>query len=75
MGDSRREQLAAKMLVCSHTAKNLLEKICDLEINTILTSEEKFAQIKIIREEISKVGTEIDSIKNEIKLLTDYSVN
>ena len=32
-------------------------------------------QIKKIQEEITKVGTEIDSIKKEIMLLTDYSIN
>jgi hypothetical protein len=75
MSDIRRDQLAAKMLVCSYTARNLLERIGALEADTGLTSEEKFAQIKIIREEISKVGTEIDSIKKEITLLNAYSVN
>ena len=75
MTDIRRDQLAAKMLVCSYTARNLLERIAALEADTQLTSEEKFTQIKIIRDEITKVGTEIDSIKKEVKLLETYNVN
>jgi hypothetical protein len=75
MSDIRRDQLAAKMLVASYTARNLLERIGALEADKELTTEEKFTQIKIIREEISKVGTEIDSIKKEITLLNAYTVN
>lgn len=71
----RRDQLAAKWLACNHTARNLLERITALENNTELSLEEKFVQIKIIREEISKVGIEVDSIKREINLLTSYSIN
>ncbi len=75
VSDIRRDQLAAKMLVASYTARNLLERISALEVDAELTSEEKFTQIKIIREEISKVGTEIDSIKRELTLLNAYTVN
>jgi len=75
MSDIKRDQLAAKMLACNWTARNLLARIGALEADKELTLEEKFAQIKIIREEISKVGTEIDSIKKEIKLLNAYTVN
>ena len=75
MSDIRRDQLAAKMLVASYTARNLLERIGALEADKELTTEEKFTQIKIIREEMNKVGMEIDSIKKEITLLNAYTVN
>ena len=75
MSDVRRNQLAAKMLVCSYTAKDLLKRINSLEADTQLTNEEKFAQLKTINEELNKIGQEIDSVKNEIKLLNTYSVN
>lgn len=75
MSDLYRDQLAAQMLVCSYTVRNLLSKITVLETDTVLTLEEKFLQIKIIREEISKVGTEIDSIKNRLTLLDLYNIN
>ena len=72
---SRRDQLAAKMMVCSYTMKQLIIRIGDLEDTTQLSNEEKFEQIKNIKLEISKVSTEIDNIKREITLLSAYSVN
>lgn len=75
MSESRRIQLSANMLVCSYTVKNLLTKIYALEADTQVPAEEKLSQIKKIKEEITKVGTEIDKIKKEIKLLNSYNVN
>ena len=72
---SRRDQLAAKMMVCTYTVKTLIIKIGDLENDTELSNEEKFEQIKNMKLEISKVGAEIDNLKNEIKLLATYSIN
>jgi len=71
----RKIQLSTKMLVCSHTVKNLLARIHAIEVDEETTSEEKMLQIKNIQQEISKVGMEIDSIKKEITLLQTYSVN
>lgn len=73
--DARRDGLAAKMLVASFTVRDLLAKISVLETSTELSLNEKLEQIKIIKEEITKVGVEIDSIKREITLLNAYSVN
>ena len=39
---SRRDQLAAKMMVCSYTMKQLIIRIGDLEDTTQLSNEEKF---------------------------------
>ena len=75
MTDVRRDQLATKMLVCSYIVRGLLDKIRTLETDTDVPLEEKLSQIKKIREEMTKVGTEIDSIKKEITLLRSYSVN
>ena len=75
MSENRRVQLSANMMVCSYTVKTLLSKIAALELDTKLPVEEKFSQIKKIKEEITKVGTEIDSIKNEIILLNSYNLN
>lgn len=75
MTDIRRDQLAAKMLVCSYIVRGLLDKIRTLEADTQVPPEEKFSEIKKIKEEMTKVGTEIDSIKKEITLLKSYSVN
>lgn len=73
--DTRRDTLAAKMMVASFTVRDLLAKISVLEKTTELSLNEKLEQIKIIRDEIAKVGVEIDSIKREITLLNAYSVN
>jgi type I restriction-modification system DNA methylase subunit len=75
MTDVRRDQLAAKMLVCSYIVRGLLDKIRTLEANTDVPFAEKISEIKKIKEEMTKVGTEIDSIKKEITLLKSYSVN
>jgi len=75
MSEVRRGQLAAKMLVCSYTVRELLDKLRTLEAATEVSLEDKLSQIKKIREEMNKVGTEIDSIKKEITLLKTYSVN
>jgi hypothetical protein len=75
MNDVRRDQLAAKMLVCSYVVRGLLDKIRTLEGATDVPQEEKLTQIKKIRDEMTKVGAEIDNIKKEITLLKSYSVN
>ncbi len=75
MNDYRRALLSANMLACSYTVKNLLAKIYALEADTQTPAEEKIPEIKKIKDEITKVGTEIDSIKKEITLLNDFSVN
>jgi hypothetical protein len=73
--DLRKGALATKMLIASYTVRDLLSKISALETNQELSLNEKLEQIKIIKDEITKVGTEIDSIKREIKLLSEYSIN
>jgi type I restriction-modification system DNA methylase subunit len=75
MTDIRCDQLAAKMLVCSYVVRGLLDKIRTLEGATEVPLAEKLSEIKKIKDEITKVGTEIDSIKKEITLLKSYSVN
>jgi hypothetical protein len=75
MSDWRKDQLAAKMMTCSWTVRELLTRIADLENDKELSMNEKMVQIKIIKDEISKVGTDIANIKKEIKLLSEYSVN
>ena len=75
MNEYRRAQLSANMLACSYTVKNLLSRIHDLEADAETSLEDKLSQIKKIREEMTKVGAEIDSIKKEITLLNTYNVN
>ena len=70
-----RDQLAVKMLEYSRIVNNLLRKIDILESNNTLTLSEKSSQLKIINEEISKVGTEVADIKNMIILLDKISIN
>lgn len=75
MSEFRSTGLVMNLFLCSHKIRNLLSEIDALEINAQLTSEEKLWQIKIIREEISKVNAEIDNIKKEIRLISAYGVN
>jgi esterase/lipase len=71
----RKENLTNRMVIASHLVKSLLSQIKEIETNEKTSANEKLSQIKKIREEIAKVGTEIDSVKNEINLLTTYNVN
>jgi hypothetical protein len=75
MNESRRAQLSANMLACSYIVKKLLMRIAEVENDTETPLEDKVSQIKKIKDEITKVGTEIDSIKKEITLLNAYNVN
>lgn len=75
MIDVKARDLTTKMLTCKHTLQNLLKKIDGITDNIAMSIQEKTAQIKIIREEITKVGTEIDNIKKEITLLKSYNIN
>jgi type I restriction-modification system DNA methylase subunit len=75
MNEHRRIQLSANMMVCNYTVRNLLSKIAALEANAQVPVEEKLSEIKKIKDEITKVGTEIDSIKKEITLLNSYNLN
>lgn len=72
---NRRRELSAKMYVCSYSVRNLLTQIEILEANKKLSIDEKMLQLKKIKEEITKVGMEIDNIKKEIILLNTSSVN
>lgn len=75
MNKDRKENLTNRMVIASHLVKSLLSQIKEIETNEKTSANEKLSQIKKIREEIAKVGTEIDSVKNEINLLTTYNVN
>lgn len=75
MNDSRRISLSAKLLVCTHTVRSLITQIKEIEVDAKASVNEKLSKIKMIREEINKVGTEIDKLKKEIILLNTYSVN
>ena len=67
--------LQDKLLICRNTLQDLTMQIKKIEEDTQTPAIEKFPQIKIIREEIVKVGMEIDKLKNEIKLMSVYRVN
>jgi uncharacterized protein Yka (UPF0111/DUF47 family) len=67
--------LHAHLVKAINTVKELLRQIKELEANTQMLAIEKLSEIKKIREELNKVGTEIDNIKREIKLLDSYRLN
>ncbi len=75
MSYDRRISLNARVVVAKHTLRNLLGQIKEIESDTKADVNVKLFQIKKIREEITKVGMEIDSIKREITLLNTYNVN
>jgi ribosomal protein L29 len=53
----------------------LLDQIQEIEADVKTSDKEKFSQIKKIREEIAKVGTEIDNLKSDIMILNTHRVN
>ncbi len=75
MSKEEHQKIATKMLACKNTVKTLLDKIKTLETNTQFTTEEKIPKIQKIRQELTKVGTEIDNLKKEINLINAYKIN
>jgi hypothetical protein len=64
-----------RLITCKLQLSNFLDKLQAIENDKQANITEKLSQIKIIREEIKKVGMEIDSIKKEIILEDTYKVN
>lgn len=67
--------LQAHLLEALDIVKDLLRQIKEIEANTQMPAIEKLSEIKKIRAELNKVGTEIDNIKKEIKLLSTHLLN
>lgn len=67
--------LIAKLLVCRQSVQDLLQQISNIESDTQTSDETKLAQVQKIREEMSKIGEEVDRIKRDITLLDTYEVN
>lgn len=70
-----RMALEIRLVTAKETARSLLFRIQEIEKTNNAQLIEKISEIKMIREEISKVGTEIDSIKKEITLLNNHHLN
>lgn len=64
-----------RLVTAEQQLHDLLDRITEIEKDNNTSDLEKLAKIKKIQEEITKVGTEIDNIKREIKLLNAYNVN
>lgn len=77
---SKRQDLHNRMISCKLQLSNLMSKI---DVTILEIAEKKHnvdksvwvSEIKMIREEITKVTHEIDSIKKEINLLSGYQIN
>lgn len=67
--------LETRLVVAKETVRSLLFRIQEIEGSVQLGDNEKLSEIKKIKEEMIKVGTEIDNIKKEITLLNTYHVN
>ena len=72
---SKIAMLGVRLTVATQSMKNLLQDLDRLEADTKTPSNQKLEEIKKIKQELSKVGTEIDSIKEEITLLKAYRLN
>jgi len=69
------KKINEKLSEYKHQLLSLLEHIKTLEANSQLDVNIKLLKIKKIRDEINKVGQEIDTVKKEIMLLNAYQVN
>ena len=72
--DIKHKCFLLKMKTYSFTLKNLLEQIQVIESDIDGDLNERLFQIKKIKEEITKVCTEIDNAKKELTLV-NYNVN
>jgi len=75
MSNLKKDGISFKLAACSYILRNLLAQIKDVEEDRISSIDEKLSRIKIIKEEITKVGEEIDRLKKEATLLGTYSIN
>ena len=75
MSEVSKQVLAARMLIASNQARELVERIKKIETDSQIPKIEKLSLIKKIRNEISNLSEEIDNIQNETKLLNSYQVN
>jgi hypothetical protein len=73
--ETKKSQFTIQLQICSNILKNLLYQIECIENDTQTPNNDKFLKMKKIREELSKVGTEIDNIKKEIKIIHAHSLN
>ena len=60
---------------CHQQAKVYLKEIGELEKNSQLSDSEKLLELEIIKDKIKNISIEIDNIKKDITLLTDFSIN
>jgi len=67
--------LAAKLLISINQTKELCQQIKEIESDCQLTAITKLLQLQNIRSQIKKVGTDIDNLKEMIKLLNGQTLN
>lgn len=67
--------LHTKLSIAMLIVKSLLRHLNDVEANPQMPEIEKLSEIKKIREELDKIGAEIDTVKNEITLLKTSHIN
>lgn len=75
MNKFRKAVLSAKLIVYMDTIKLLLCEINEVEHSEHTPIDTRRAKLKIITEEINKVGIEIDNVKKEITIHSNYNVN
>jgi hypothetical protein len=68
MSNTKRSYFRAQLIAASWAVQDLLEQIEGVENDLKSSLEDRLAKTKKIREELSKVGMEIDNIKREIRL-------
>lgn len=74
MSDAKKTNIFAKMVTYNQTLKNLLRQIQEIEDDKFGSVTARKSKLKKIKEEITKVGTEIDIARKELTL-TDYNIN
>lgn len=67
--------LSVRLTIAISTVKKLVVQIGEIENDLQMPAIQKLSEIKKIREELDKVGTEIDNVKKSIKLLNTHRVN
>lgn len=75
VSQSREDQLTVKLKEYFNVLKKYSRQMKLIEEDTETPNNEKILQIKKIIAELSKVGTEIDSIKKEITIIRNYNLN
>ena len=72
---TRKDDLYSKLKIYKQILEDSLIRLKEIEDDIVTQPKDKLSKIKKIKEEITKVGEQIDIVKKEIILLSSFNIN